>query len=59
MSRALRNFNIWSSEKLILENVASDSCSSKVGKALSFFNGVHFEAKNVVEVICVSFKISF
>ena len=41
-----KNFQYLSSEKLILENLASESCSSKVGKTLSFFNGVHFGAKN-------------
>ena len=49
ISRALRIFNIWSSEKLILEYLASDSCSSKVGKTLSFFNGVHFEANKLLK----------
>ena len=33
----------------ILENLASDSCSSKVGKTLSFFNGVYFEAKKLLK----------
>ena len=49
MSRALRIFNIWSSEKLILEKLASDSCSRKVGKALSFFKGVHYEANKLLK----------
>ena len=49
MSRAQRIFNIWSSEKLILENLASESCSSNVGKTLSFFDGVHFEAKKLLK----------
>ena len=49
MSRALRSFNIWSLEKLILENLASNSCWSKVGKTLSFSNGVHFQAKKLLK----------
>ena len=49
MSRALKSFNIWSSVKEILENLASDSCSGKVGKTLSFFKGVHFEAKTLLK----------
>ena len=49
MSRALRIFNIWSPVKVILENLASNSCSSKVGKTLSVFKGVHFEAKKLLK----------
>ena len=56
MSRALRIFNIWFSEKLILENLASDSYSSKVGKTLSFFvKGVLFEAKKLLK--CSAFLL--
>ena len=49
MSRALRIFSILSSVKLILENLASDSCSSKVGKTLFYSKGVHFEAKKFLK----------
>ena len=49
MSRAIRTFSIWSSQKWILEMTASDSCSRKVGKTLSFFKTAHFEAKKLLK----------
>ena len=55
MSRALRIFNIWTSGKLILENLASDSYSSKAGKTLSFFKGVYFVAKKLLK--CSAFLL--
>ena len=44
-----KNFQYLVISKSNLENLASDSCSSKVDKTLSFFKGVHFEAKKLLK----------
>ena len=39
--------------------VASDSCSSKVDKMLSFFKGVNFEAKRLLKGFAFLLKSGF
>ena len=44
-----KNFQYLVISKIGFENLNSDSCSSKAGKTLPFFKGVHFEAKKLLK----------
>ena len=48
--KSSKNFQYLVISKIDFENLNSDSCSSKAGKTLPFFKGVHFEAKKLLKL---------